>query len=72
MSCSMTQHGDACGDQTQDLSIRSLMLYHCATEFEKACALSVLFSVYDHVYSYSDDQRPKRSRQQQARDFTKD
>ena len=23
MSCSKTQHGDACGDRTQDLSIRS-------------------------------------------------
>ena len=23
MSCSRTQHGDACGDRTQDLSIRS-------------------------------------------------
>ena len=31
MSCSRTQHGAACGDQTQDLSIRSPTLYHYAT-----------------------------------------
>ena len=31
MSCSRTQHGDACGDGTQDLSIRSPTLYHYAT-----------------------------------------
>ena len=29
--CSRTQHGAACGDRTQDLSNRSLMLYHYAT-----------------------------------------
>ena len=28
MLCSRTQQGAAYGDQTQDLSIRSLMLYH--------------------------------------------
>ena len=31
VSCSRTQHDDACGDRTQDLSIRSLTLYHYAT-----------------------------------------
>ena len=31
MSCSMVQHGAACGDRTQDFSIRSLMLQHYAT-----------------------------------------
>ena len=31
VSCSRTQHGDACGDRTQDLSIRSPTLYHYAT-----------------------------------------
>ena len=31
MPCSRTQHGAACGDPTQDLSIRSPMLYHYAT-----------------------------------------
>ena len=31
MSCSMTQHGAACGDRTQDLWIWSPMLYHYAT-----------------------------------------
>ena len=31
MPCSRTQHGDACGDRTQDLSIRSPTLYHYAT-----------------------------------------
>ena len=31
MSCSRTQHGDACGDRTQDLSIQSPTLYHYAT-----------------------------------------
>ena len=30
-SCSRTQHGAACEDRTQDLSILSLMLYHYAT-----------------------------------------
>ena len=28
MSCSWTQHGVACGDRTQDLSIRSPTLYN--------------------------------------------
>ena len=28
LSCSRTQRGDACGVRTQDLSIRSQMLYH--------------------------------------------
>ena len=31
MSCSGTQHDDACGDRTQDLSIRIPTLYHYAT-----------------------------------------
>ena len=31
MPCSRTQHGDACGVRTQDLSIRSPTLYHYAT-----------------------------------------
>ena len=31
VSCSRTQHGDACGDRTQDISIRSPTLYHYAT-----------------------------------------
>ena len=31
VSCSRTQHGDAYGDRTQDLSIRSPTLYHYAT-----------------------------------------
>ena len=32
---SRTQHGDACGDRTQDLSIRSPTLYHYATAHPK-------------------------------------
>ena len=28
MSSSRTEHGDTCGDQTQDLLIQSLMLYY--------------------------------------------
>ena len=35
MSCLRTHHGVACGDQTQDLLIRSLMLYHYATALPK-------------------------------------
>ena len=31
MSCSGTQHGAACGDRAQDLSIRGPTLYHYAT-----------------------------------------
>ena len=31
MSCLRTQHSDACGNRTQDLSIRNPMLYHYAT-----------------------------------------
>ena len=31
MSYLRTQHDDACGDRTQDLSIQSPMLYHYAT-----------------------------------------
>ena len=31
MSCSRTDHGAACRDQTQELSIRSPKLYHYAT-----------------------------------------
>ena len=34
MSCSRAQHGAACGGQTQDLSIRSPMLYHYATALQ--------------------------------------
>ena len=30
MSCSRTQHGDTCEDRTNDLSVRSPTLYHCA------------------------------------------
>ena len=37
MSCSRTQHGDACGDRTQDLSILSLTLYHYATPLPLLC-----------------------------------
>ena len=33
---SRTQHGDACGDRIQDLSIRSLTLYHYATTHSTA------------------------------------
>ena len=36
MPCSRTQHGDACGDRTQDLSIRSPTLYHYATALPMA------------------------------------
>ena len=35
MSCSRTQHGGACGDRTQDLSIRSQTPYHYATALPK-------------------------------------
>ena len=31
MTCSRTRHGDACGDQTLDLSIRSPTLDHYST-----------------------------------------
>ena len=40
MSCSRTQHGDACGDQTQDLSIRSPTLYHYANALPVSAAVS--------------------------------
>ena len=41
MPCSRTQHGDACGVRTQDLSIRSPTLYHYAT--------ALPFSIFDHI-----------------------
>ena len=34
MPFSRTQHGDPCGDRTQDLSIRSPTLYHYATAID--------------------------------------
>ena len=37
MSCSRTQHANTCGDQTQDLSIRSPTLYHYATALSFVC-----------------------------------
>ena len=41
MSCSRTQHGDACGDRTQDLSIRSPTLYHYAAALPEIDDLGV-------------------------------
>ena len=43
MSCSRTQHAVACGDRTQDLSIRSPTLYHYATALPLACKVLLLF-----------------------------
>ena len=51
MSCSRTQHDDTCGDQTHDLLIRSLMLYHYAYALPPVCFDLVdvqIFSDIDH------------------------
>ena len=58
MSCSRTQQGDACGDRTQDFTIRSQMLYYYATvgkeSFHKSysdCVLCVsALSAYQKFY----------------------
>ena len=55
MSCSRTQHGVACGDRTQDLSIRSPTLYHYATAlpwFLSRPMLHVVFCRSDPCYMY--------------------
>ena len=47
MSCSRTQHGAACGNQTQDPSIRSPMLYYYATTLQTLTFFVFFFSKWD-------------------------
>ena len=48
MSCSRTQHVEACGDRTQDLSIRSLTLYHYATAPPKS-------KIFKNIHNFHDE-----------------
>ena len=47
MSCSRTQHGDTCGDRTQDLWIRSPMLYHYAAALPLKLFIQIYLTVAD-------------------------
>ena len=46
MSCSRTQHGDACEDRTQELSIWSLTLYHYATALTRTLFKDSYINIY--------------------------
>ena len=54
MSCSRTQKGEACGDRTQDLSIRSPTLYHYATALSQFFCKAEVLMIDSYMFLLGD------------------